>query len=120
MIFMFSPQVLEHFQNPRNPGEVEGASATAELENPICGDVLRLSARIVEGKIEDIRFRAKGCVESMACASQLVEIVHGKTVNEARSLQREMLVARLGGLPEASAHAGQLAIDTLRKLLANS
>jgi len=120
MIFMFSPQVLEHFQNPRHAGEVEGASAVAELENPVCGDVLRLSARIVDGKIEDIRFRAKGCVASMACASQLVELVHGKAVKEAKMLQREALVERLGGLPEASAHAGQLAIDALRKLLANS
>lgn len=119
MVFMFSPQVLEHFQNPRNAGEVEGASAVAELENPVCGDVLRLSARIVDGKIEDIRFRAKGCVASMACASQLVEVVQGKTVKEAKVLQREALVERLGGLPEGSTHAGQLAIDALRKLLAN-
>jgi nitrogen fixation NifU-like protein len=119
MIHMFSPQVLDHFQNPRNTGEVEGASAVAEIENPACGDVLRLTARIVDGRIEEIRFRAKGCVASMACASQLVEIVRGAAVSDARGLRREALVERLGGLPEASTHAGHLAIDALRKLLAD-
>ena len=117
---MFSPQVLDHFQNPRHAGEVEGASAVAEMENPACGDVLRLTARIVDGRIEEIRFRAKGCVASMACASQLVEMVQGESVNEARRLRREDLVERLGGLPEASSHAGHLAIDALRELLASA
>jgi len=119
-IIMFSPQVLDHFQNPRNAGEVEGASAIAELENPVCGDVLRLTARIVDGRLEEIRFLAKGCVASMACASQLVELVRGQTVAEARALRREVLIKQLGGLPEASTHAGHLAIDPLRKLLASA
>ena len=96
---MFSPQVLDHFQNPRNAGEVENATAVAEMENPACGDMLRLTARIVEGRIEEIRFRSKGCVASMACASQLAEMVHGKNVSEARGLRREALIERLGGLP---------------------
>jgi nitrogen fixation NifU-like protein len=114
---MFSPQVLDHFQNPRNAGEVEGANAAAELQNPACGDVLRLTARIVEGRIEAIRFRAKGCVAAMACASRLTECVLGRTVGEARELRREELLAGLGTLPEGSAHAGHLAMDTLRALL---
>ena len=63
------------FQNPRNPGEVPDADATAEIENPACGDVLRLSLKIESGRIAEIRFKAKGCVPSMACASALTELV---------------------------------------------
>lgn len=113
---MFSAQVLDHFQNPRNAGEVENHNAVAEMQNPVCGDVLRLTARIVNGRIEQIRFQAKGCVASMACASRLTEMVQGKTLAEARELRREELVETLGGLPEASAHAAQLAIDGLQRL----
>lgn len=114
---MFSEQVLDHFQNPRNAGEVETPNAVAEMQNPVCGDILRLTARIVEGRIEQIRFRAKGCVASMACASRLTEMAQGRTLVEARALRREELVEGLGGLPEASAHAAQLAMDGLQQLL---
>ena len=114
---MFSAQVLDHFQNPRNAGEVEAPNAIADLQNPVCGDVLRFTARIVDGRIEQIRFRAKGCVASMACASRLTEMAQGRTLAEARNLRREELITSLGGLPEASTHAGQLAINTLRELV---
>src|SRR5207244_10657347 len=66
---MFSPQLLNHFQQPRNVGEVEQASAVAEVENPVCGDVLRLTLKIEADQIVAARFRAQGCVASMACAS---------------------------------------------------
>jgi nitrogen fixation NifU-like protein len=114
---MFSAQVLDHFQNPRNAGEVEAPNAIVDLQNPVCGDVLRLTARIVDGRIEQIRFRAKGCVASMACASRLTEMAQGRTLAEARALRTEELVEGLGGLPEASAHAAQLAMDGLQQLL---
>ena len=84
---MYSAQLLDHFQNPRNPGDVADADATAEIENPACGDVLRLTLKIEAGRIAEIRFKAKGCVPSMACASALTEMVAGKTLDEARALQ---------------------------------
>jgi nitrogen fixation protein NifU and related proteins len=114
---MYSPQVLDHFQNPRNPGAVPNADARVEIENPACGDVLELSARIESGRIEEIRFRAKGCVAAMACASALTEIVTGISVTDALQVQREEVLKKLGGLPEASAHAAYLAVDALRELL---
>jgi nitrogen fixation NifU-like protein len=114
---MYSAQVLDHFQNPRNAGEIKNADARVEIENPACGDVLELSARIGSGRIVEIRFRAKGCVAAMACASALTEMVAGKTVREARELRRQDLVEKVGGLPEASAHAGYLALDALQSLL---
>ncbi len=114
---MYSPQVLDHFENPRNAGEVSDADASVQVENPACGDILRLSAKVAEGRVADIRFRAKGCVPSMACASLLTEMVKGRTLAEARQLRREQLVAAAGSLPPASIHASHLALDALSALL---
>ena len=114
---MYSPEVLDHFQSPRNAGDIESPDASAELENPACGDSLRLSVKLDAGRIVDIRFRAKGCVPAIACGSALTELVRGRKVDEARELQREELVQAVGGLPAASAHASHLAIDALKILL---
>lgn len=114
---MFSPQVLDHFQNPRNPGTVVNPGASVQIENPACGDVLKLTLRVAAGRIEDIRFLAQGCVPAMACASLLTELVKGKTIAEARQLRREELIQAIGGLPQASTHASHLALDTLAALL---
>jgi nitrogen fixation NifU-like protein len=114
---MYSPQVLDHFQHPRNPGEVANPNALVQIENPACGDVLKLTLRVTDGRIEEIRFLAQGCVPTMACASLLTELVQGRTVAEARQLRREDLVGALGGLPPASTHASHLAMDTLAALI---
>jgi len=114
---MYSRELLDYFQNPRNAGEVENADGSAQLENPVCGDVLRLTLRLHEGRIADIRFKARGCVPAMACGSALTTLARGKTPEEARSLGKEQLEGLLGGLPEASQHASQLAFDTLSAAL---
>ncbi len=114
---MYSAQLLDHFQNPRNPGDVPDADAMAEIENPACGDVLRLTLKIKSGRIAEIRFKAKGCVPSMACASALTELVTGHTLGETRALKRDTLIAAVGGLPQASTHAAQLALDALHAAL---
>lgn len=114
---MYSPEVLDHFQNPRNAGDVEAPDASAQLENPACGDVLKLTLKLEGERIVDIRFRAKGCVPAMACGSAITELAKRRTVEEALQLSREELVRKVGGLPEASAHASHLAVDTLTALL---
>ena len=114
---MYSPKVLDHFEHPRNVGELENATATAQVENPACGDVMALSLRVVDGRIEEVRYRAKGCVPAIACGSLLTEMVLGKTIGEARKVRRIELVLALGGLPTASLHASHLAIDVLAKAL---
>ena len=119
---MYSAELLDHFQNPRNAGELEAPDAVAQLENPVCGDVLELSLRLEKTKLEgtriaEIRFRAKGCVPAMACGSAITELIKGKSLEEARQVSREELVRRVGGLPPASDHASHLAIDTLAALL---
>jgi len=114
---MFSAQILDHFEHPRCAGEVSNPDAVAEVENPVCGDVMRLTLKIDCGVIVDIRFKAKGCVPAMACASALTELVRGRKLEEARVLDREQLALAVGGLPQASAHAAQLALDTLAAAL---
>jgi nitrogen fixation protein NifU and related proteins len=114
---MYSAQVLDHFQHPRNAGQVGNADCSVQLDNPACGDVLRLSLRVVDGHIEEIRFLAQGCVAAMACASQLTELVQGRTIAEARQLRRQDLLQAIGGLPMASLHASHLAMDALRAAL---
>jgi NifU-like protein involved in Fe-S cluster formation len=110
---MYSPQVLDNFEHPRNTGEITDPDASVQLDNPACGDVLKLTLRVVDSRIEDIRFLAQGCVPTMACASLLTDVVKGKTIAEARQLRREELVKAIGGLPRASIHASHLAIDAL-------
>ena len=117
---MYSAQVLDHFQNPRNAGQIQNPDVRVEIENPACGDVLELTATITSGKIAEIRFRAKGCVSAMACASALTEMVTGMLLEDARRFRREELLERVGGLPEASQHAAYLAIDALGALVKKS
>ncbi len=114
---MYSPLVLDHLQNPRNVGELADATASAQIENPACGDILRLSVKVADGLITDVRFRAKGCVPAIACGSMLTEMLQRRSLAEARSLKREDLVAALGGLPDASAHASHLAMEALAAVL---
>jgi nitrogen fixation protein NifU and related proteins len=114
---MYSKQVLDHFEHPRFAGELENATVCVEVENPACGDRLRLALRIEGDQIVEARFKAKGCVPAMACASRLAEMVTGLDVATARNLTREQLVESLGGLPEASTHTGHLVIDALREAL---
>lgn len=114
---MYSAQVLDHFQNPRGVGDLEDPTVSVEVQNPACGDVLRVSLRVADGRVAEARFRAKGCVPAIACGSKLVEMIAGLDVASARAIRREQLVESLGGLPEASLHASHLAMDALRAAL---
>ena len=116
---MYSPQLLDHFQNPRNAGEIADPDAVAEIENRACGDVLRLTLKVQQGRIARVQFRAKGCVAAIACGSALTELATGKTLNEAKNLRREDLIAAVGGLPQASTHAAYLALEALTAALSN-
>ncbi len=114
---MYSAQLLDHFQNPRHAGDLADANAIAEIENPVCGDVIRLSLKVEGARIVQAGFKAKGCVPAMACGSALTELIVGKEMPEALALRREELIAAVGGLPQASTHAAQLALDVLKAAL---
>ncbi|HYT20201.1 MAG TPA: iron-sulfur cluster assembly scaffold protein [Candidatus Polarisedimenticolia bacterium] len=116
---MFSEAVLDHFRNPRNAGELPGATATVEVSNPVCGDILKLAARIVDGRIAEARFLCRGCTTSIACASVLTERLSSLMLSEAQSITAESLSEALGQLPPATFHGAQLAADAVRALLQN-
>jgi nitrogen fixation protein NifU and related proteins len=114
---MFSAAVLDHFRNPRNAGELHDATATVEVSNPVCGDILKLSARIVGGRITEARFLCRGCTTSIASASVLTEKLRGRTPAEARAITAESISESLGRLPPATLHGAQLATDAVNALL---
>jgi nitrogen fixation protein NifU and related proteins len=114
---VYSAEILDHFQHPRNAGDLEAPASSVQMENPACGDVLKLSLKLEGGRIAEIRFRAQGCVPAIACGSAITELAKGKTVEEARQISTEDLVRKVGGVPEASTHASHLAMDALRALL---
>jgi nitrogen fixation NifU-like protein len=114
---MYSAQLLDHFQNPRHAGEVADADASAEVENPACGDILRITLRVTAGGIAEARFKAKGCVASIACGSALMELISGKSLEEVGKVRPEDVIAAVGGLPQGSNHAAHLAVDTLAMAL---
>lgn len=114
---MFSPQILDHFEHPRNSGSIPDPDASVQLQNPACGDVLQLTLKLADDRIAEIRFLAKGCVPCIACASAITELVRSKTIADARAVSREQLIDAVGGLPPASSHASHLAIDALHASL---
>lgn len=116
---MYSAKLLDHFEHPSHSGELPDADVRVRRENPVCGDMLELSAKISGGRISEIRFLAKGCVPIIASASALCSLVRGKELNRAALPSRDVLINELEGVPPASEHAVQLALETLQQLLAS-
>jgi NifU-like protein involved in Fe-S cluster formation len=114
----YSSRFKDHLAHPRNAGELPDASAVADEKNPVCGDRLRLSLIIKDGRIEAARYLAYGCPPTLVCGSVLTELISGKTVEEAKTLTRGDLVNEVGGLPSRKHHAAALAIETLHTALA--
>jgi nitrogen fixation NifU-like protein len=115
---MYSAAVLDHFKNPRNAGELPGATCMIEVSNPVCGDILQLAVRVADGRIAEARFKTRGCVTSIACSSLLTELLIGRTLAEAREITPQQISQELGGLSPATFHGSQLACDAMEALLA--
>lgn len=114
---MYSEDLLDHFQRPRNVGAMEGADAEAEDENPVCGDRLHVWLRIEDGAISEATWLAEGCAPAIAAASVTSELLRGMSVEEARRLDRDRVISALGGLPARKAHAALLVVSVVRKAL---
>lgn len=113
---MFSEAVLDHFQNPRNAGDLPNADATVEVANPVCGDILKLAIRREGNRIVEARFLCRGCTTAIACASYLTEQLLALPVAEWKNVSADSISAALGGLPPATRHGAQLAADALRAI----
>ena len=115
---------MNHFENPRNVGDIPGADVSIRVENPACGDIMQLSIRLAaehgregDARISDARFRIRGCVTSIACGSVLTEMLHGKTIAEAMRIDRQQVVDALGGLTNETMHGSYLVMDALSSAL---
>src|SRR5919108_1848049 len=113
----YSPIVIDHFQNPRNVGELPDANAQASVTNPVCGDVLQLMLKIVDGRIAEVRFKTFGCEAAIAASSLLTEMIKGKALTDAQDITPDMITDALGGLPKVKLHASALAEEALREAL---
>ncbi len=113
----YSATFKDHLAHPRNVGELPEATTVAEQTNPVCGDRLRLSLVVHNGRIEVARYLAYGCPPTLVCGSILTELITGKTPSEAKQLTRADLLNAIGGLPSRKHHAAALAIETLNKAL---
>jgi nitrogen fixation NifU-like protein len=115
---MYSARLLDHFEHPRHAGDLSEANVRVRIENPACGDILELAAQVEDGVVRVIRFRAKGCVPAMACASAVATLATGLPIAQLATLNKEDVLREVDGVPPASGHAAQLAVDALRALLA--
>ena len=106
--------MIDHFQNPRNVGELPAPAIQVEVSNPVCGDELRLSVLFQNGRVAQARYRIRGCTASIAAGSALTELLLAKAADEITAVDVEQA---LGGLPAASKHAAVLCVDAVRKLL---
>jgi nitrogen fixation protein NifU and related proteins len=114
---LYSDRLLDHFRNPRHAGELPPPAQVAEVTNPACGDVLRLSAGLEDGRVAEAAFLARGCTASIAAGSALTTLMIGRSPSDLQRLDAAAIETELDGLPEASQHAAALAIDALRALL---
>lgn len=114
---MYHPLLLEHFERPLNVGELEDADVRVAVENPACGDIMVLTLKVAEETITHAQYRTKGCVAAIACGSRLTEMIMGKSIEYARTLDRQELVASVGGLSNETLHASHLAFDALSAAL---
>lgn len=112
---MYTQKVMEHFSNPRNVGELEGAEGTGEVGNPICGDMMKITIRVEGDRIVEARFKTLGCAAAIAVSSMATEMAKGKSLDEVLAMTREDVADALDGLPPQKLHCSSLAVDGLHK-----
>ena len=115
----YSDIILDHFENPRNVGSVTSPDAVGRAGNPACGDLLHLSLRVRDGRIQEALFRASGCGAAIASSSMTTVLLTGKTLEQAAALTNEQVASALGGLPPTKIHCSVLAEDAVRAALAD-
>ena len=111
---MYSEQVMEHFKNPRNVGEIENPDGMGHVGNAVCGDVMELYIRVEDGIIVDAKFKTFGCGAAIATSSMVTELVKGKRVEEALKISNRAVAEALGGLPSIKMHCSVLAEEALK------
>ena len=109
-----SPELIDHFRNPRNVGDLPAPAITVEVSNPVCGDILRLSVLIEEDRVKDARYKVRGCAASIGAGSALTELMRGMEADALKSITRQDIEQAVGGLSNESKHAALLCEDAIR------
>lgn len=110
----YTKKVVDLFRNPKNMGEIKDADGVGEVGNPVCGDVMKITIKVKDDKIVDVKFKTMGCVAAIATSSMITELVKGKTIKEALKITNKDVAKELGGLPKVKMHCSNLAADALR------
>ncbi len=113
----YSKKVIEHFNNPRNMGEIKNPDGVGKTGSPVCGDVMKVFIKVKDNRITDIKFKTLGCAAAIASSSMLTELAKGRTLNEAEKITRMDIVKALGGLPPIKIHCSVLAQDALKEAI---
>jgi nitrogen fixation protein NifU and related proteins len=112
---MYRDYILDHYKNPRNSGDLPGATNTYADSNPLCGDEITMALLIDDGKVADVRFKGKGCAISQASASILTEEIKGKTLDEIKAIDRDHILQNLGiPISPARVKCALLSLKTLK------
>ncbi|HOI57871.1 MAG: Fe-S cluster assembly scaffold protein NifU [Methanoculleus sp.] len=114
---MYSEQVMDHFMNPRNMGEIPDANGVGEVGNPTCGDIMRITLRIEDDRIVDAKFKTFGCAAAIASSSMATELIRGKTLDEALAVTNRAVAEALEGLPPQKLHCSVLAEEGIHKAI---
>ena len=113
----YSEKVIDHFQNPRNVGEIKDADGVGEIGNPVCGDMMSFYIKVKDNIIEDVKFKTFGCGAAIAVSSMVSEMAKGKTLDEALQITNASVAKELGGLPPNKMHCSNLGADALHKAI---
>ncbi len=114
---MYTKEVMDHFMNPRNVGEIENADGIGEVGNPKCGDIMKMYLKIDGDIIEDVKFKTFGCGSAIATSSMVTELIKGKTIEEAMKVSNQDVADELGGLPAVKMHCSVLAEQGIKSAL---
>ena len=113
----YSEKVMNHFQNPRNVGEINDADGIGEVGNPVCGDMMTFYIKVKDNRLEDVKFKTFGCGAAIAVSSMVSEMAKGKTLEEAKKITNDLVAKELGGLPPNKMHCSNLGADALHKAI---
>ena len=114
---MYSDKVIEHFQNPRNVGEIPDHDGMGKVGSPVCGDMMEVYIKVEDGRLVDVKYKTFGCGAAVASGSMGTERVKGKTLAEAMTITDMQVAEALDGLPEEKLHCSNLAADGIRSAI---
>ncbi len=113
----YSDIVMEHFKSPKNIGRIENPDGIGEVGNPVCGDMMTITIKVKDNRIDDIKFETFGCGAAIAVSSMVTEMAKGKTLEEAMQITNKSVAENLGGLPKNKLHCSNLGADALHKAI---